>query len=244
VREVDDHPALPRELIFLGSLWLVGSWFVSIGVRPPLHPSASSYTPGVRAMLICVMIGLVIAWPLMRLSSPPTRWPFRRTLLDLVTLLLLAQVIVWPVRLVTTWSVERTFAISLFVIGWTTIAGAVVAIATSHARHLLVTRTAAMLFCCALCIVGPAIAWAMTIWADLRGGGHVWDGELAPWLGPMVGLHALTGGGTGSLRDGDWRSILIILLAGLCSWGAASILALRHRPPAAGTTTGRSVSSL
>ena len=49
---------LPRGLILLASLWLIVSWQVAIGVQAPVEVSSASYTPGVRLMLICVVIGL------------------------------------------------------------------------------------------------------------------------------------------------------------------------------------------
>ena len=101
------HLVLPRALIFLASLWLIGSWFLAIGVRPPVQPSASSYEPGVRLMLLCVTTGLMIGWPLLRLSQATSPAPLRQTLLDLVVLLSMAQVVIWLLRLVTTWSPAR-----------------------------------------------------------------------------------------------------------------------------------------
>jgi len=78
---------LPRALIFLASIWLIGSWMLTMGFRTPVHPSSASFTPGVRMMILSVVIGLMIGWPLLRLSQEATRLPIRQTLLDLVVLL-------------------------------------------------------------------------------------------------------------------------------------------------------------
>jgi len=221
---VEDGPALPRELIFLASLWMVGSWVVAIGIRPPLQPSASSYTPGVRTMLLCIMIGLAIAWPLMRVSQAPTHWPIRRVLLDLVALLALAQVIIWPVRLVTVWSVERTFAIAVFVAGWTALVGAVIAVSTAVPNRNALSRAMGMAVCCAFCVLGPGVGWILAAMASTRGSGLAWDGALAPWLGPLIGLHTLTAGGVAPLSADDWRAISTTLAAAVAAWIAAPIL--------------------
>lgn len=101
-------PPLPRGLIFLSSLWLVGSWLVAIGIQPPVQPSSASYTPGVRLLLDCIAAGVTVAWPLLRFSQPACAWPIRRAVLDLIVLAALIQIVVWPMRLVTPWSVART----------------------------------------------------------------------------------------------------------------------------------------
>ena len=81
---------LPRGLIFLASVWLVSSWLLAIGIRAPVQPSSASYPPGVRQMLLCVAAGLMIGWPLLRLSQTRPPYPIRQTLLDLLVLLGLA----------------------------------------------------------------------------------------------------------------------------------------------------------
>ena len=62
---------LPRGLIFLASIWLIGSWFITIGLRTPIQPVSASYTPAVRMMLLCMVVGLMVGWPLLRLSLAP-----------------------------------------------------------------------------------------------------------------------------------------------------------------------------
>ena len=77
---VQEEPplVLPRGLILLASIWLVVSWAVAIGFRTPVEATSASYTPGVRLMLISAAIGLVIGWPLLRLSQGRAVYPCRR----------------------------------------------------------------------------------------------------------------------------------------------------------------------
>src|SRR5262245_39320097 len=99
---------LPRGLIFLASIWLISSWIIALGWRTPVQPSSASFTPGVRLMLLCVAIGLLIGWPLLRLSQSRPAYPLKQTMLDLLVLLGLVQVVIWPLRLVTNWTPYRT----------------------------------------------------------------------------------------------------------------------------------------
>jgi hypothetical protein len=148
---------LPRGLIFLASLWLIASWIIALGWRTPVQPSSASFTPGVRLMLLCMAIGLLIGWPLLRLSQSRPWYPLRQTMLDLMVLLGLVQVVIWPLRLVTNWTPLRTAAIDATLAGWLLLVGAIVAAGVSTDRTG--PRVLSMLACMAMCLLGPALAW-------------------------------------------------------------------------------------
>ncbi|MCP3981514.1 MAG: hypothetical protein GY716_19625, partial [bacterium] len=149
---------LPRALIFLASIWLIGSWMIAMGFTPPVQPSSSSYEYGLLTMLLCLASGLMIGWPLLRLSQTRSAAPIRQTVLDLVVILSMVQVIIWPLRLVTTWSLSRTAAIDATLAGWTLLAGAVVTAAITTDRRG--PRNLAMIACMAMCLLGPALGVA------------------------------------------------------------------------------------
>lgn len=199
---------LPRGLIFVASTWLIASWVIAIGVRTPVQPTSATYTPNVRLMLLCVTMGLMLAWPMLRLSQVRPSYPIRQTLLDLLVLGGLVQVVVWPLRLVTSWTPSRTAAIDATLTGWVVLAGAVVAAAISSDR--LGTRTLAMMACVAMCLLGPALAWIGLVsgidTADLA--------RLSPFmavgtLGSASGAHATVD---------QWRAIAVLLIADLAVW--------------------------
>ncbi len=204
---------LPRGLILLASLWLIVSWQIAIGVQAPVEASSASYTPGVRLMLICVVIGLLIAWPLLRLSQPATAFPIRQTLLDLVVLLALVQLVIWPLRLITPWSTLRTAAIAASLIGWTTLAGAVVAsaVGSPHAGP----RNLAILACLTMCLAGPTIAWLRLV----IGFG---PGRLVSF-GPPLEIYDLTGGGGAPPAGEQWRWLVVLGLASFAAWLGLSV---------------------
>ena len=199
---------LPRGLILLASIWLIGSWIGAIGLRTPVQPSAASYEPGVRLMLIGLTAGLLIAWPLLRLSQRASRLPARQVALDLIVLLALVQVVIWPVRLVTTWSPLRTAALDATLAGWVLLAGAIVASATGSNRAG--PRHLAMAACVGMCALAPAVAWLGVE------SGFV-AGELA-WLSPLTAIHALGSEGGAPLRGEQWGQIAWLTLAAAASW--------------------------
>lgn len=220
----DDALLLPRGLIFLASMWLIASWISSIGLRPPVQPSAPSYTPAVRLMIFLVSLGLLIVWPLMRLSEPPARWGVRRTLLDLVVLLSLTQVVVWPLRLVTAWSTGRTLLIDLTIVAWTGMIAAIVAV-TLMREHA--SRWFAMALCLALCIGGPAALWILRPIAPALAGDLT--ASTVERFGALTSIHRLTGGEPGPVGVTEWRYLAVLGGAALAAWVAVAVLAILGR---------------
>ena len=212
---------LPRGLIFLASLWLIGSWALAIGLRTPVEPSSASYTPPVRMMLTCVMIGLMIAWPLLRLSQQPLRRPMTQAALDVIVLLSLVQVVIWPLRLVTPWSPQRMAAVDATIAGWLLLAGAVVAAATGTTRSG--PRSLAMLACVCMCLLGPALAWI-----------GVMTGIVAMdlvQLSPIMAIRTLTEGAGANPAPTQWRWIMLLGIGAVASWGALLIWSVFTRTP-------------
>lgn len=221
-RDYREHEiiVLPRSLIFLSSLWLIGSWLISMGLRAPVQISSASYTPSFRIMLLCVVIGLMIGWPMLRLSQRARGLPTIHTVLDLAVLISLVQVILWPLRLITPWTALRTAAIDATICGWLLLAGAMVAgaVGTSRAGP----RNLAMLACVALCVLGPALA-ALGIRTGFN------DLELID-LSPLMAVHTLTEGGGSQPTVAQWRWIGLLGVAAGAVWLALGLSAAwRHR---------------
>jgi len=210
---------LPRSLVFLATIWLVVSWGLTVGFERPVQPSSSTYEPGVRLMLGSLMAGLLIAWPVMRLSQPASPHPVRQTVIDLFVLLSMVQVVVWPLRLVTRWTVDRTAAIDGVLIGWLLLAGAVVASAIGTHR------------------LGPRLLALAALLGFALGGPLVWLLQPPEWVtGPTVGhalarmspfmfTHHLGDGGGAPLSIRDWRWVGLLNAAAVVAW--ATLLATR-----------------
>ena len=199
---------LPRGLVLLASMWLVTSWLLSMGVRAPVEASSASYTPGVRIMMVCLAVGMMVAWPLLRLSEAPTRYPLRLVVHDLIVLIALFQVVLWPIRLVTTWTPGRTAAIDGTLTGWTALAAAMVAATIGNARNG--PRALAMAACVAMCLAGPLVAWlSILVGFDLM---------AAVRLGPLMEVQALSGGGGAPPSAEEWRWIGLLLAANVAAW--------------------------
>lgn len=206
---------LPRGLILGAAVWLIISWILSVGIDPPVESSSESYTPGVRLMLVCITIGLMICWPLLRLSQAPKFWPLSQTILDMVVLLSLIQVVIWPLRLITPWTLDRTAALDATMAAWTILAGAIIASAIGTNRFGV--RNLAILACIAMCLLGPAIALLTT-----TAGGSAFS---IVEFGPIVSVHKLAEGENSPVTSGQWMNILIPAIAGILAWSTLGIIA-------------------
>ena len=211
---------LPRGLIFLSSVWLIGSWLLAIGLRQPVQPSSASYTPAVREMLLCVTIGLMLGWPLLRLSQTCPPYPIRQTMLDLVVLLGLLQVVVWPLRLVTNWTPPRTAAIDATITGWLLVAGALVAAAVTTERRG--PRVLVMVACVAMCLAGPFAAW-LGVMSGI-------DATPLVNLSPLMAVRSLGDGGSIHPTDLHWRWIALLGFAAIAAWVALLIVQIGRSP--------------
>ncbi|MBT8485648.1 MAG: hypothetical protein HKO59_04925 [Phycisphaerales bacterium] len=201
---------LPRALIFLASLWLIGSWLIAIGPMHPVHPSSASYEHGLRIMLLSLTTGVMIGWPLLRLSQTSSSAPIRQTILDVVVMLAMLQVVLWPLRLLTTWSLSRTAAIDASLTGWLLLAAAIVAAATGTPRPG--PRALAMGACVGMCLLGPMLACI----GLLTGGLSMSLIELSP----LMAVRTLGDGGAAPVGATQWQWIVLLFGAVGATWVA------------------------
>ncbi len=196
------------------------SWLVLMGTSPPLQPTSLSYTPAVRMMVQSMLVLTVIAWPLIRLSCSPRPRPVISALLDTIALLVLWQIVLWPMRLVTTWSVGRLLTVDAEAVASCVLVGAVIAWSTATGRG----RTAAMV---------AVLCWSIFLPALMTGGGRVGDA----FNGPFVRVWAEAGRGPGPLVAGGWWPAVATIAIGLIIWLVAAT-----RGPVAGSPPVTSVS--
>ena len=158
---------LPRGLILLCCLWITGSWIENIGIRTPIQPIAEDYSYGLRMLCSSMMIGITLGWPLLRLGVSRFISPVRQTFLDILVVISGILVTVWPLRLLSTWSLEQTMLISGILVNWTILSGAIICLGTGSRNGLLRALLIVMLF--GLIGVGAMLpdADALTWWRPL-----------------------------------------------------------------------------
>jgi hypothetical protein len=156
-------------------------------------------------LVVATMIGIVIAWPLLRLSaSRPTR-PLMSAMLDTVSLVALTQIVIWPLRLVTTWSVTRNLTISLDLLACSIFVGGLLALTAATRRG----GTAWMLALMGLVVAPPLLGLVVPM-----------DPIHSP--SPLVRIWALAGGGPGPLSTAAWSGGAFMAVMGVALWLTAA----------------------
>lgn len=214
---------MPRGLVLLASVWIFASWQLSIGLRPPAIASVASYLPGVRLMIACLAVGLCAGWPLLRLSGPRERWPMLRVIVDLIALAALVHVVLWPLRLATTWPPSRLALMDLLLFGWAGVAGAFVAVAigSGDAR----ARTASMAACLLVTVLGLPLRLA-TASLGLP--------DPPPWAqGPVLACLALGSPEGAADAQRQWPGAAVVACLAVLAWGLAWWLLQARRVPVA-----------
>lgn len=154
---------VPRALVMLAALWVFCSWVLLFGFRPPVQPQAASYGPTLEILFALVGVGIAIGWPLLRLSARPSSAPLLQPLFDAFALFVLMQVVVWPLRLVSNWTLPRTWLVVGAIAVSLAVTGAIIACAIgSGARrartHAMIAAVVAAVLPMAVIIVGEAVA--------------------------------------------------------------------------------------
>ncbi|MEM7576624.1 MAG: hypothetical protein AAF328_04030 [Planctomycetota bacterium] len=145
-----DQPVFDSRALLLGwCLWLIGVWgllLVTIGWSPLAY----------RWMTFAAIIGLMGLWPAARLSQDH-RGPGARTIVfvDWVCMLLVFQAVLWPMRIVATWSLEQTLMVNAAVASWSLLTGLLIAWGRSFGTAPM--RTVAMLACVGLLVAEPLL---------------------------------------------------------------------------------------
>lgn len=200
---------LPRNLIFLAFMWLVLSWLQSIGFPPPLNPATETYQPGVRELMIFITIGLSIAWPLYRLSGPRSDWPVSVVVLDLMVLLAMVQVVLWPLSLVTNWSRLRVGAIDAAMGTSTILIGAVIAVAISTSSRGV--RSLSMAVVLLFAFAGPVVEQIAAQHAEQPAA------ELS-LLSPIFAVARLAAGNATEVLRTQWVMLFVAAGAAIVAW--------------------------
>jgi hypothetical protein len=163
--------AISRTLLLGWCVWLLVSWSINVSLFPArkswmLAPdgallwraAAEAFVPMVRGMLMSLAAGLMLIWPAWRLTFSSSEAAGRETTIDWAALWLVAQVVVWPVRLLADFSLGRLLAMDAAIAIWG--AAAALAVWLGRRSESSIARAAAMITCAILAVgAWPAANW-------------------------------------------------------------------------------------
>jgi hypothetical protein len=208
----------PRPLALLWSLYLMASALVTLlRVRSLTMPTTEQFAFGCRSMVLMVMIGVAVLWPMVRLSQ---QFPKRRhlsLLADLVVLLIPVQAVVWPMPLLTHWPLDVTAAVVVSIASWALLSAGVLAFA--YGAGSAVPRWCLMIGCVAVAIAAPAA----DLWIRGLGGGPT-ASIVALWS-PLTAVWGVTSAPSGLMpvmQRWEWAVSLMPGVVGGLMWAAAA----------------------
>ena len=201
---------IPRGLLLGAMLYAIAAFGAIVGLKPPIQPTSSAYTPMVRSLLAAFAFGIVLLWPTARLAGRGSPWPARRVALDAVTLAIALQAVYWPLHLVTAWPLARSAAIDALLSGWAAAAGAAIALGLRGPHPLRWAYG-----CLALAAAGPLLD-ALAFPAPAA--------ELA---GPFAALARMASPDARRGLDSDWALAAWPWILAAGGW----FLAVRQQPP-------------
>jgi hypothetical protein len=239
---------VPRGLVMIAAIWVFLSWVLLFGLRPPIQPQAASYGPTLELLFISIGVGVAIGWPLLRLSARPSRAPIGQALFDGMALILLMQVVIWPLRLVSNWTIPRMWLIMASLGAAIAITGALLAAIQGSTNRAARTRAMALAVAIALAPLGVRLVGelaspsgspifdvspssASTDATNLQTPPPAWTGiveQLAPLSGPVL-LGRASAPMPVDPSDREWSVLRRAGLIILCGWVAAVLLAARSR---------------
>lgn len=123
----DQHVRLiSRRLVMAWSAWLLISWVVCLMVSPAhtdaiygtLSEYAERYTPAACWLLQSAVVGFGLVWPAYRLGQARRSKAAVRTFRDMICILLVLQVVIWPMRMLMMWTLSQTLVLQLAFLVW------------------------------------------------------------------------------------------------------------------------------
>ena len=195
----------PRGLALFWMLYLLISTGTSL--LPMVAKGALSgdvYRPSARVLMVLVMVGLVVLWPVLRCSQKPTREsPVLDVLRDLGVLVIPALVLLWPQAPLAGWSVRVVSAASVVVVVWAIVAGTVLMWFHAWSRGGTLGRLAVI-------AAGVMIAGGVPLLLAMVGELSFEDPGAAPsrgWMwSPVTGVWEV-------LRDRAWSGMSAVVSA-------------------------------
>jgi len=188
----------PRPFALLWAMYLLISAGATIfAVRPITVPTQWQFIYACRAMVVMIMIGITVLWPLVRLSQ---RAPDRRVfsmVIDALIVLVPASVVLAPMTMLTRWPYEIVVGLGASVWAWGLLVAALVLLGTRAQAHTM--RALVMVVCLGLGLAGPTLIVLLPMPAG------------ALWLSPYTAVFQITAsppGLTPHMTSDEWLRVL------------------------------------
>ncbi len=225
----------PRVFAFLWTIFLFAATAATfLAALSTGQASPDVMRPATRALFAIVAAGVVVLWPMVRLSQLPDRHPVAGCMQDLVVMLVPAQAVIWPQWLgwLGRWSLEVVGAVSALLLAWGVLAGGLLACAQAG-RWVRAAAGAKQdrsgWSGAGWTLIFVAIGLGGTLGAIVPGSGAT-DGTVRTgWmLSPVTAVYEITRdrswtGASAEVLPGHWRAIAAVAVIGLPGWVVARV---------------------
>jgi len=214
---------LPRILLLWWSIWLLISWILAYSRNWSIIPSELTHIASTRRMLVAISLGLTIVWPMFRLTFTPSRSRCRLAVfIDWLALIGTLQIVLWPMRLSTSWSTARVALLVTIIGAWTLITGAFIALGLLSSQKW--GRTASMLLCLLLVCAAPiaSLFFNTTLGSTQR--------NLLDWS-PVTQLWNLAERTCQLVSRTEWTQAGLLLVISVLLWIAVALWPITDQPP-------------
>jgi hypothetical protein len=208
----------PRGLALGWTLYLMGATLASLmPVMTVSRVDSGVYRPAARLLMVLIMIGGCVLWPMLRAGQIRPEQPGKDVLRDLVVLLVPSLTLIWPQVLLAGWSVPVIGAVSALVIGWFCFIGGWLRLSYGLDGWSVRERIVAVALPLAVVAVLPGVLWLGGVLSDARptlSVSRAWMWTPATGVWELVRDRSWTGGPAWAGR-GHWIWSLSVLAAGV-----------------------------
>lgn len=190
----------PRPFALLWAIYLMAAALLTIfAVSRISIPSTAQFVYACRAMLVMANLGVVVLWPMTRLSQQFPQRPVRAVLVDLLIVLVPVQAVVWPMPVLAHWSWPVTAAQAASTAAWAMLVASILLVAMRHPTHW--GRTISMLACLGVALIGPALLIIPIVLNRPA------SADLILWLSPLTTPYIISAAPSGhspSMLRSEW----------------------------------------
>lgn len=210
----------PRLFTLFWTIYLLGATAVSIATVG-LHGAVLEEGARVAARMILqtAAIGMVVLWPLTRLSQMrPERTGVGWAVQDTLAVLIPLQAVIWPHIPLAKWSALHAGASACVLAAWASLIGALLAVALSRGSPGALARTVWMMVFIVLLALAPGVAMILQVADQPLGAAAAWLQMGSPMtaideLAPRRGWH-----GSATITRQHWAAIGLTVVAGAITW--------------------------
>lgn len=230
----------PRLFALFWLIWLGISASMSLApLRMGGLADAEAARPACRQLMIMVVFGVVVLWPMVRLCQVPPRRPAAAVFHDSLVILVPALMLILPTSLVGWWPPLVVIGVGAMIATWTLLFGGILTLALSAEARALVrgdgaaSRAGRLALWMSICILLVAAGPGVTLLAAPGELAVASESDANLWLmaSPLTAVQEITRdrfwtGASARIVEGHWRAILFTGLLG----GAAWLAGLLSRP--------------